>query len=434
MREPTEPAFKLAEYWIAKRPNSEKYYRFWWDKESRCTRRASLGTTDLQEAIAELKLWYVRHHHPENEELESVPLPTVLRIYYEEHAMDLPSHEALRIGLTKWLDHFGAVSVAEAVKPQSIERFIDMLEGKDYSPNYINRILASGRAAINRAYKRGMLKNNAYIREVKVGYTPPKGRPLSMDEMRALYHLTDKDYLKRFILWMVGTVARPTALFELHLSHIDLEHNLVQLNPEGRAQNKKYRPTVKLPETLRDYVGEGPYLLMNKERRVDDVRYAWRRVRKAAGFGKDVTPYSIRHTMARHLRICGVPAWEVSAQLGHKQPGLSVTEIYAPFAPAYLATSVQEIDKYLKTLLIPTSERPLTWPVHVQCPNHDNPCDGICSCNHKGKMVVDTRIELVTPAMSMQCSTAELIDHLYFVTAQIGLCGPSVKRLSGSAC
>lgn len=27
------------------------------------------------------------------------------------------------------------------------------------------------------------------------------------------------------------------------------------------------------------------------------------------------------------------------------------------------------------------------------------------------KMVVDTRFELVTPAMSMQCSTTELIDH-----------------------
>lgn len=26
-------------------------------------------------------------------------------------------------------------------------------------------------------------------------------------------------------------------------------------------------------------------------------------------------------------------------------------------------------------------------------------------------MVVDTRFELVTPAMSMQCSTTELIDH-----------------------
>ena len=42
-------------------------------------------------------------------------------------------------------------------------------------------------------------------------------------------------------------------------------------------------------------------------------------------------------------------------------------------------------------------------------------------------MVVDTRIELVTPAMSMQCSTAELIDRNKFQMAQIGLCGPDVK-------
>ena len=48
----------------------------------------------------------------------------------------------------------------------------------------------------------------------------------------------------------------------------------------------------------------------------------------------------------------------------------------------------------------------------------------------KVKMVVDTRIELVTPAMSMQCSTAELIDHLYSSTAQIGLCEPSVKQIA----
>jgi len=184
---------------------------------------------------------------------------------------------------------------------------------------------------------------------------------------------------------MVGTVARPAALFELHLSHIDLEHGLVELNPKGRAQNKKYRPTVKLPETLRTFLGEGPFLLMNKRRRVDDVRYAWRKVRKAAGLGKDVTPYSIRHTMARHLRICGVPAWEVSAQLGHKQPGLSVTEIYAPFAPAYLATSVVEIDKYLKELLISTSDRPLTLPIHCQCQNGQNSDGGVCSCKNGGR-------------------------------------------------
>ena len=45
------------------------------------------------------------------------------------------------------------------------------------------------------------------------------------------------------------------------------------------------------------------------------------------------------------------------------------------------------------------------------------------------RMVVDTRIELVTPAMSMQCSTAELIDLNQFWNAQIGLCGVCVKSV-----
>ena len=115
--------------------------------------------------------------------------------------------------------------------------------------------------------------------------------------------------------------------------------------------------------------------------------------------------------MARHLRICGVSAWEVPAQLGHKQSGMSTTEIYAPFDPAYLANAVTVLDNYLKDLLISPDEKPVSCPLHVQCANHDNPCNGVCTCNHEGKMVVDTRIELVTPAMSMQCSTAELIDQ-----------------------
>ena len=164
---------------------------------------------------------------------------------------------------------------------------------------------------------------------------------------------------------MVGTVARPAAIYDLIHSRIDLEHDLVQLNPIGRVENKKYRPTVKLPATLRDHMGEGPFLLMKNGRNIKSVKSAWRRMRDATGFGKDVTPYSIRHTMARHLRICGVPAWEVAAQLGHKQSGMSTTEIYAPIDPAYLAMSVSALDNYLKELLIPPEVRPVSCPVRI---------------------------------------------------------------------
>lgn len=72
-----------------------------------------------------------------------------------------------------------------------------------------------------------------------------------------------------------------------------------------------------------------------------------------------MNPYSLRHTVARHLRASGVPAWEVSAQLGHKRKDLSITEIYAPFDPSYLSNAVAAIDLYLKDVLVSPEDRPL---------------------------------------------------------------------------
>ena len=51
--------------------------------------------------------------------------------------------------------------------------------------------------------------------------------------------------------------------------------------------------------------------------------------------------------MARWLRKSSVPAWEVAAQLGHKSPNVSTTEIYAPFDPSYLFKSTAAIDAFL---------------------------------------------------------------------------------------
>ena len=243
----------------------------------------------------------------------------------------------------------------------------------------------------------GMITHALYIKEVKVGHVPPKGRPLSMDERRALYHLADKDYLKRFILWMTGTAARPDAIVELHHTQIDLEHNLVLLNPPGREQTKKYRPTVKLPPTLRDHMGDGPWLIMFKNKRIQDVKAAWRRARAACELDAAVQPYSIRHTMARHMRASSVPAWEVSAQLGHKQPGMSITEVYAPFDTTYLATSSRILDNYLKELLISPEDKPLTLPQRCHSEGDEGAANGAKSLK---TMVGGTRFELVTPTMS----------------------------------
>ena len=79
---------------------------------------------------------------------------------------------------------------------------------------------------------------------------------------------------------------------------------------------------------------------------VKSLKTAWGKVRKQAGFDADVTLYSFRHTLARHMRAQGVPAWEVAAQLGHKIAG--TTDRYAPFSPDFLSNAVAAIDRFLE--------------------------------------------------------------------------------------
>ena len=85
---------------------------------------------------------------------------------------------------------------------------------------------------------------------------------------------------------------------------------------------------------------------------VRSVKKAWRQLRTNAGLDATVNPYSLRHTMARWLRAQSVPAWEVAAQLGHKQRDVSTTEIYAPFDPSFLRNACRAIDELLNELSI----------------------------------------------------------------------------------
>jgi integrase len=164
--------------------------------------------------------------------------------------------------------------------------------------------------------------------------------------------------VRAFLLWGLGTGARPEAVLDLHASQIDLEAALIVLNPPGQRQTKKHRPTVKLPNTLRAHISEG-YQVTFRGKRCNDIKTAWRNHRRACGLDARIVPYCLRHTAARHLRASGVPAWEVSAQLGHKRKELSITEIYAPFDPSYLNNAVQAIDQFLQQLLVSVEEVPL---------------------------------------------------------------------------
>ena len=352
-----EKDFRLGEFWLSRQSRSPAWCRTWYDAAKRQTRRASLGTTDFEEAKALLTEWFVINHRKTQEGPQEADLATLLLRYWEDHAKSVASAPSIRAHLAHWTAHFGEASVGEATSFEAIEGFKAYLAERGLKPSGVNHVLASGRAAFHRAWKRGELTHVPPIEKEKVRDQEPMGRPLTIDECRLLLEQSDRpasQHIHRLILLGLGTGARPGALLELTLGQMEVARRLIHLNAHGREQNKKHRPTVKMPEKIAEMLAgdadrppDAPVIHYRGDP-VLKVKTAWRKLRTRCRLDAAVTTYSFRHTVARHLRAEGVPAWEVAAQLGHKMT--QTTDRYAPFSPDYLRNAIKAIDGFLKAI------------------------------------------------------------------------------------
>ena len=348
---------QLGNFWISKRPNSPAWCRTWFDSTTRQTRRASLGTTDVREAELKLAEWITINQQMVDAKPHDVPLETVLVRFYEFQAKEQASEVQARTGLRFWSEFFAESRVSD-LTPDRLEAFIDWLKEKGHADGYVNRTLAVGRAALNRARKRQEIQNVPFIPSLAPG--EPRDVYLSVEQSAALFDACNEPHILLFLVLTFNTLSRPTALLELQKDQIDFENRLIDLNPEGRKQTKKFRPTIPITTSLYPWleqVGQGP-LITYWGRSIKSVKKGFNAIRDAAGLGSNVSPYAIRHTMAIELRKRGVPPWEVQGILGHKSGGYRTTEIYAKYAPDYLGKAAQSIDEYMEEVSKRTS-RPL---------------------------------------------------------------------------
>ncbi len=351
--------YQIGDYWLSQRGNSPAWCRTWFDPSDRQTKRASLSTTDFEEAKQALTDWFVANHIPKSKEPEDHSLATIIARYWQHHGQHIISAERTRISLDYWLDFYGERTLADITDVSLQEGFHTWLKEKGMRATTVRRVLSAGRAAINFAWKRGEIANAPYIipvtdKERKAA--PPKGRPLEVDEVAKIFDTTKNPSLRMFIILMIATAARPDAIRELTRGQCDVKNRLIKLNPDERAQTKKYRPTLRMPESIvpviKRFDADAPevYLVGGSDEMLKSVRTTWLTMRKNAKLDDQVNPYSLRHTMARWLRKSGVPAWEVSAQLGHKRQDLSITEVYAPYDPGYLGEATKAIDSFFAEL------------------------------------------------------------------------------------
>lgn len=346
--------YQVGKYWLGQRSGSPAWYRMWIDPKTRRTGRASLGTTDFEEAKAILNDWFVLNQSKTQEAPDETTLAEVFARFYEHHGQHLRSAVDIRRSLRYWLEFHGEVTIKQALHQDQQLKFRNWLSAeKKLSQSSVRNALMIGKSALNWAWKRGDIASVPYVQLVNPPKPEPKGRPLEIEEVAKLLEAAREQHIRVLIAFMIGTAARTGAILDLHLSQIDLEHRLIDLNPKGREQTKKYRPTVKLPDQLASYIearkraSGTEALVLYDGSAVESVKRSWASTRAAAGLSGNVQTYSFRHTIARWLRMQSVPAWEVAAQLGHKAPDYSTTEIYAPFDPAYLTKATDAIDLFL---------------------------------------------------------------------------------------
>ncbi len=317
-----------------------------------------------------------------NADPDDVPLARVLLDYWHKHAEHIPSSTQAKIALGLWNSHFGGITVSQ-VTPQAQRDFVNALAKVGHSTGYISRTLSVGRAAIRRAWKAGEIKSAPFVMEVESAADrrgkDPKGRPLTIVEMGRLLDAAQSFHILAFCMLGINTLSRPDALLGLTRDQCDFEHGIIHLNPDGRRQTRKYRPTVPMTQTIRPWLLERPHepsrrrtitlrqdhVIAYNGRPVSSIKTAWRILRIEAGLDDRVNPYSFRHTMARELRARKVAAEEIDIMLGHLPPGNKTSLIYAPYAPDYCQGAVEAIDDYCRRLQDHT-KRPITAPQMIR--------------------------------------------------------------------
>ena len=346
---------QFGRYKLTKRDGSESWYAQWYDESEQKTQRLSLRCSDLDEAERRLAEQFILHEPMRRDDPGNVPLTVVLERYFDRHAKHKRSAGEARRAIDRLIAFFGDLSVAD-LTPEEQRRYVRQMQSRGLARGTIKReIVGVLRPALTHAYDNGELDRiPPVLKGAEFGPDAVRERLLLPGEIAALWDAANTDRMRMFLVLSINTLSRPEAIFDLTRTQADLTRGLLDLNPSGRQQTKKHRPTVPITRTLHPWLAacESEYFVNYRGRRVTNLAKHFRQTRDAAGLDADVVPYTIRHTMATELRSRGVPAWEVSGFLGHRTHG--TTERYAKFAPDHLSAAVTALDAYCRELQVST--------------------------------------------------------------------------------
>ena len=349
---------------------------FWYDAERGRTRSASTGSGDVAEAKAALDRHYLEHTEGEaicptcgqrRQIGEGFLVLQAVQNYLSTRGDGDPAIGHRLAHITAYIAEMGQVTLtcrqaneewAARFRRWAAERPIVSPNGKERarSPSTIENSLIQLAAAINAAAKRGDSLVPAQFKPIpttQLNRSPSHRSDIA--ELAAMFrYATDPRYpgkrapLHRFLMAAVATVARPEEVHDISTKREREQWNanarILNLNPRGRRQTRKYRATIPAPwQFARRLDAAKPGFFVG----VASVKSAWESMAVDIGLPRDGAGGMklVRRSMAKLLRDRLPKAdWpEIEMLLGHDKFD-STTSIYAPFDPGYLGAVRKEIE------------------------------------------------------------------------------------------
>lgn len=364
-----QDTFRLGKYWIGSVPGSPNKYRFWYDERTGEVRRRTLKTPDFEDAKIVLAAVVIAEGSGKPEQPESVMIATVMERYYAGHSDFTRSRTGARLAGKMLLDFLGSDATVNMFRAGKQRAFMKTLLDNGYAVESISSFMTLINAAFNRAKKEDDEGNTLLVHAPKLFYSKkavaaelgvaepePKNWHPDLDMIAKFLNglLPEEEDLRRFAILKLAFACRSEAAFEAGPFQLDRRYRLLRLNPEGRRQTKKHRPTLPVPANLwpvltEDWTGEtfvgAHYKLQPK----------WSAARERMELPEEMIPNSLRHFMATELRhahlryaVERVPEDEREMWMGHRRA--SVHNSYGAFEPGYLGTAKRAVEAILDAL------------------------------------------------------------------------------------
>lgn len=361
--------FQLGKYWIDRVPGSANFYRFWYDAGAGEVRKRTLKTPDFEAAKIELAAIILQEGTGRAEEPNAVSFAAVMQRYYVEHSDATRSRAAAHAAGKRLNDFLGPNAKVGTFRFPKQREFMAAMLAEGLAVGSISRIMTSIKAALSHATGDDDEGNALLYRAPKIIYSEkdvaaalnvaepePRNWHPDLDMIAAFLNgLTDEEEpLRRFAILKLAFACRSEAALEAGPFQLDKRYRLLRLNPEGRRQTKKHRPTLPVPAGLwhvltEEWTGEtfvgAPAKLQPR----------WLTARERIGLPPEMIPNSLRHFMATELRhahlrygVERVPEDEREMWMGHRKA--SVHNSYGAFEPDYLGTAKRAVEAILDTL------------------------------------------------------------------------------------